>query len=44
MRWTFHPRWNISGGYRFYGQEFNEDELFNRLQLHRFVVGLAYMW
>lgn len=44
VQWRFHPRWDLSFGYRYYATAFDESNLANELQMHRVVLGIGYSW
>ena len=44
VMWRFHPQWDLTLAFRFYGSAFDQSDLKNKLQLNRIVIGVAYSW
>ena len=44
LRWRFHPRWELTAGYRWQDRDIETSDLNNKLRVDRAVVAMAYYW
>lgn len=44
LRWRFHPRWELTAGYRWQDRDIDTSDLYNKLRVDRAVVAMAYYW